>query len=111
VKVLHTALAQDAELLRRFLNEARAASAIRHPNIIDVLDAGETPRDMYFGHGDQVATDIGAECPGARDARMKSNRALSFEACRPAIQELPNASDLSALSSVLRIHDERSAMS
>jgi serine/threonine protein kinase len=42
VKVLHTALAQDAELVRRFLNEARAASAIRHPNIIDVLDAGGT---------------------------------------------------------------------
>lgn len=43
VKVLHTALAQDAELVRRFLNEARAASAIRHPNIIDVLDAGGMP--------------------------------------------------------------------
>jgi serine/threonine protein kinase len=43
VKVLHTALAQDVELVRRFLNEARAASAIRHPNIIDVLDAGGMP--------------------------------------------------------------------
>jgi serine/threonine protein kinase len=43
VKVLHPALAQDAELVRRFLNEARAASAICHPNIIEVLDAGWTP--------------------------------------------------------------------
>jgi serine/threonine-protein kinase len=42
VKVLHTELARDAELVRRFLNEARAASAIQHPNIIDVLDAGGT---------------------------------------------------------------------
>jgi len=32
VKVLHTALARDEELVRRFLNEARAASAIRHRN-------------------------------------------------------------------------------
>jgi len=43
VKVLHTELARDAELVRRFLNEARAASAIRHPNIIDVFDAGGMP--------------------------------------------------------------------
>jgi eukaryotic-like serine/threonine-protein kinase len=43
VKVLHTALAQDTELVRRFLNEARAASAIRHRNIIEVFDAGVTP--------------------------------------------------------------------
>ncbi len=42
VKVLHPALAQDAELVRRFLNEARAASAICHPNIVEVLDAGGT---------------------------------------------------------------------
>jgi eukaryotic-like serine/threonine-protein kinase len=42
VKVLHAGMGQDPELVRRFLNEARAASAIRHPNIIDVFDAGVT---------------------------------------------------------------------
>jgi serine/threonine protein kinase len=43
VKVLHPALAKDSELVRRFLNEARAASAICHPNIIEVFDAGAAP--------------------------------------------------------------------
>ena len=48
VKVLHTGLAKDAELVRRFLNEARAASAIRHPNIIEVFDAGLTPEGAPY---------------------------------------------------------------
>ena len=48
VKVLHSALAQDTELVRRFLNEARAASAIRHPNIIEVFDAGSTPEGAPY---------------------------------------------------------------
>jgi serine/threonine-protein kinase len=48
IKVLHTGLAKDAELVRRFLNEARAASAIRHPNIIEVFDAGLTPEGAPY---------------------------------------------------------------
>jgi eukaryotic-like serine/threonine-protein kinase len=59
VKVLHAGMGQDPELVRRFLNEARAASAIRHPNIIDVFDAGVTPDGepyilMEFLEGDSL---------------------------------------------------------
>ncbi len=59
IKVLHTGMVQDPELVRRFLNEARAASAIRHPNIIDVFDAGVTPTGepyilMEFLEGDSL---------------------------------------------------------
>lgn len=59
IKVLHTGMDQDPELVRRFLNEARAASAIRHPNIIEVFDAGVTPDGepyilMEFLQGDSL---------------------------------------------------------
>jgi putative transposase len=73
--------------------------------------AGQTPDEVYFGHGDQVPADLAAGRERAREARMKSNLALSCEACRPTIQETPIASDFSAISSVLQMRDEMSAMS
>ena len=59
IKVLHTGMVQEPELVRRFLNEARAASAIRHPNIIEVFDAGVTSSGepyilMEFLEGDSL---------------------------------------------------------
>jgi eukaryotic-like serine/threonine-protein kinase len=40
IKVLPAAFAQDAERLRRFEQEARATSALNHPNILTVYDIG-----------------------------------------------------------------------
>jgi serine/threonine-protein kinase len=48
VKVLRSEMDHDPQLLTRFLNEARAANAIRHPNIIEVLDSGTTPRGASY---------------------------------------------------------------
>ncbi|NVB78717.1 MAG: serine/threonine protein kinase [Kofleriaceae bacterium] len=42
VKVLRAGLSENAELVTRFVNEAKAASAIRHPGIIEILDFGTT---------------------------------------------------------------------
>ena len=42
VKVLHSAFARRAQVLRRFLNEARAANLFRHPDIIEVYDFGQS---------------------------------------------------------------------
>jgi eukaryotic-like serine/threonine-protein kinase len=48
LKVLHPHLQprvdNDPNLVGRFMNEARAANAIRHPNIIEVVDTGFLPR-------------------------------------------------------------------
>jgi hypothetical protein len=43
LKVLRPHLCSDGTLVRRFLNEARAANAIRHANIIEVVDTGLLP--------------------------------------------------------------------
>ena len=48
VKVLRAEMDHDPQLLTRFLNEARAANAIRHPNIIEVLDSGTTERGSSY---------------------------------------------------------------
>jgi tRNA A-37 threonylcarbamoyl transferase component Bud32 len=42
LKVLRPELSEDPDLVTRFLNEAKAASAINHPSIIDVHDFGYT---------------------------------------------------------------------
>jgi tRNA A-37 threonylcarbamoyl transferase component Bud32 len=48
IKVLRRELAQDPALVERFMNEARAANAIRHPNIIDIIDVGRTPSGVPY---------------------------------------------------------------
>ena len=42
IKVLHTALAADKDIVARFFNEARAIHLIAHPNIVEILDFGQT---------------------------------------------------------------------
>jgi serine/threonine-protein kinase len=41
MKVLRADLAADAELARRFVQEARATAAIKHPSIVAITDFGE----------------------------------------------------------------------
>jgi len=40
LKILRPDLSQDENVTRRFFQEAEAANKIRHPNIVDVIDAG-----------------------------------------------------------------------
>ncbi|MGE0706465.1 MAG: protein kinase [Planctomycetota bacterium] len=48
LKVLPAALAGDETFVRRFLREARAAAAVKHPNVVGVIDAGEDRGVRYI---------------------------------------------------------------
>jgi serine/threonine protein kinase len=49
IKVLHSALARDQDIVARFFNEARAIHLIGHPNIVEILDFGQAPNgEPYF---------------------------------------------------------------
>jgi serine/threonine protein kinase len=48
VKMLRREFAEDPALVARFMNEARAASAIRQPNIIEILDVGTLPDGIPY---------------------------------------------------------------
>ena len=48
LKVLPAEFTQDAERVRRFMQEAKAASALNHPNIITVYDIGESDAGRFI---------------------------------------------------------------
>jgi len=48
LKVLHGEFARKPDLVERFMQEAKAASRIRHENVIDISDFGSTPEGLVF---------------------------------------------------------------
>ncbi len=65
VKRLHPTFAKDPEFVAMFMDEARLASRIRHPNVVSILDVaalhGELLLIMDYIAGESLARLIGSE--------------------------------------------------
>lgn len=48
IKVMLDEHAKNADIVARFLREARTANLVRHPNVVDVLDVGRDDRGAPF---------------------------------------------------------------
>jgi serine/threonine-protein kinase len=91
IKVLRPELAVDGAVVQRFFNEARAASSIRHPNIIEVIDLGQLPDGvpylmMELLEGESLAQLLAREGPlaieRAVDLALQAARALAAAHCK-----------------------------
>lgn len=73
VKRLHPHLAADAEFVQMFLDEARVAALIHHPNVVSITEVGASDRGYYlvmdYIEGDTLArlmsdcAEVGASVP------------------------------------------------
>lgn len=82
LKVLPAEFANNADLMQRFVQEARAASALNHPNIITVYEVGED-KDVRF---------MATEFVEGQTLRNKINaRALSLNAVLEIAIQIANA--------------------
>jgi serine/threonine protein kinase len=84
LKILRRHLILNAQAVDRFETEARAASALRHPNIVTVYESGRSPAGLFIamewldGSTFRAIMDAGqAEVPQAMDWGGQAARALS----------------------------------
>ena len=73
--------------------------------------AGQTPDEMYFGHGDHVPGELATGHARARAARLQSNRKLPCAACQPPVHDPPGLPDRSANPRMLQMREGMSGMS
>ncbi|HLL17107.1 MAG TPA: protein kinase [Pyrinomonadaceae bacterium] len=78
LKFLHSNVAADQDRMSRFIQEARAASALNHPNILTVFDIGQTDAGARFFATEFVQGTTLREHMQAR--RLKLTDALDFAA-------------------------------
>jgi serine/threonine-protein kinase len=83
IKVLLPDLSQKQDVVMRFFNEARAATAIRHPGIVEIYDFGWTPEGAAF----IVMEHLQGETLSRRSARAR----LRWQAALSVLRQIAGA--------------------
>lgn len=76
IKVLHEQVARDRVAVERFKREYEAASEIKHPHVVKVLEFGETPEGSYFLtmeylQGEELGKLVGRGTPVSTDRVLR----------------------------------------
>lgn len=97
IKVLHSNLAHEDEFIRMFLDEARLAASIRHPNVVPTIDVSDSKEAGcgYFIVMEYIEGDhLGALLTSAQKAGEKLPVPITLRVLADALAGLGAAHDL-----------------
>jgi eukaryotic-like serine/threonine-protein kinase len=64
IKKMHADIARDPDFIRMFLDEARLAASVHHPNVVSTIDVVATPEDLFvvmeYVHGEALVSLVNA---------------------------------------------------
>ncbi len=95
VKVLHANLAHEEEFIKMFLDEARLAARIRHPNVVPTIDISDSEESGYFIVMDYIEGDhLGQILASAHKENAKLPLPVTLRVIVDALGGLGAAHDL-----------------
>jgi serine/threonine-protein kinase len=84
IKILHPHLASDPQIADRFVREGRALARLRHPNLVQVHDAGLADGQTY------LAMEL---VPGKTLAEVSAGRKMALAEVGPIVEQVAGALD------------------
>jgi serine/threonine-protein kinase len=95
IKVLHANLAHEEEFIGMFLDEARLAASIRHPNVVPTIDISDSEEAGYFIVMEYIEGDhLGALLSSAHKLQEKLPLPIALRIVADALGGLGAAHDL-----------------
>lgn len=82
IKILLANLQEKPDLARRFLQEARTASKLRHPNVVDIIDFGHVdPRTPFFAMEYLDGQDLKSVVKAEKQLKWPRVRDIALQIC------------------------------